>query len=92
MTKFKNEVESVHSLLLADNERLTEVRDGLQSRVDQMKELVQSSIRRSTLEMTTHVDSLEKNVERRKIWLQMQREAQQKAAAQHHEENDGYPE
>ena len=45
MTKFKNEVESVHSLLLADNERLTEVRDGLQSRVDQMKELVQSSIR-----------------------------------------------
>lgn len=43
MTKFSNEVESVHSLLLADNERLTEVRDGLQSRVDKMRELVESS-------------------------------------------------
>lgn len=44
MTKFSNEVESVHSLLLADNERLTEVRDGLQSRVDKMKELVESKL------------------------------------------------
>ena len=43
LTKFKNEVVSVSSLLMAENDRLTEIRDSLQAKVAGMRELAESS-------------------------------------------------
>lgn len=42
LTKFKNEVVSVSSLLMAENDRLTEIRDSLQSKVGALRELTES--------------------------------------------------
>lgn len=42
LTKFKNEVVSVSSLLMAENDRLTEIRDSLQAKVNDMRELTES--------------------------------------------------
>ena len=42
MQKFKNEVDSVHDLLLAENDRLTEIRDELQNKVDNVRSRVES--------------------------------------------------
>jgi hypothetical protein len=43
ITKFKSEVESVISLLTAENDRLTELRDSMQDQVDTLHSRVQSS-------------------------------------------------
>ena len=42
LNKFKQEVESVNSLLEAENDRLTEVRESMQSQVDTMKGRIES--------------------------------------------------
>lgn len=42
MDKFRNEVDSVNRLLMAQNESLTEQRDNLQIHVDRLKERVES--------------------------------------------------
>ena len=44
LKKFKNEVLSVSGLLMAENERLTEIRDSLQSRVDKLRGNVESRL------------------------------------------------
>lgn len=53
MQKFKNEVDSVGSLLMAENDRLTEIRDELQKKVDTMRSRIESRLK----ELTSRDDS-----------------------------------
>lgn len=46
MDKFRNEVDSVNRLLMAQNESLAEERDNLQIKVDKLKEKIESSLKR----------------------------------------------
>lgn len=73
MQKFRNEVDSVSSLLMAENERLTEIRDGLQNKVDTMRSRIESRPQSLHIEMTLQVDQMEKDVERKKVWERMQK-------------------